>query len=558
MVTVRPPKPPNRKYRGSAAQVTELEVQSPIGKPRPKPRRPKRTRKRLWALVLPLAALGALVAIAPPLPQGSPPVSTTDTPTRAEPSGEAAGPFRYAPDSEAFSFDIDPRAVQFDLLEGWDREQEAFADSGALAFVSGPMYERYGEEGSASTVPLGDLKLGGRIWRGPNRSASRQRAFFGVRYDGRVEFGYGELTAERENIYDTFIGGLHSVYNDLEPEPPEYKGAYSISMGQQIRYFLPRIRVIYGLRSDGRLAILMSRDGLTLEQTRTMARERGFVAAYMPDHASKSRFIIPGVKGFSSEDANWISGGATSFVHVPYMLRLSRRSLPLPGALLASINPHLPLNGCGNPIQCASSLASGVADRALAGFNRLMERGIEPLARLIWAPQLQRQGPGRTPQRSPLREPVITADPQPVQARQERDLAIRQADPPAPPLPDQRSAPTGAASPITPPSPAEQAPSTTNSSPPKSGQEGRQEERSPSAATGEAPGHTPQGSPAPAPHPEPTPAATGPARGEPLGNAPSPPPPISPPPPLPQTGAESRSALAVTAPPPLTPPPPLP
>jgi len=497
------------------------------------------------------------VAIAPPLPDGRAPVSSTDTPTRAEPSGEAAGPFRYAPDTEAFSFDIDPRAVQFDLLEGWDREQEAFADSGALAFVSGPMYERYGEEGSASTVPLGDLKLGGRIWRGPNRSASRQRAFFGVRYDGRVDFGYGELTAEREKLYDTFIGGLHSIYNDIEPEPSEYKGAYSIGMGQQIRYYLPRIRVIYGLRSDGRMAVLMSRDGLTLEQTRAMARERGFVAAYMPDHASKSRFIIPGVKGFSSEDANWISGGATSFVHVPYMLRLSRRSLPLPGALLASISPHLPLNGCGNPIQCASSLASGVADRALAGFNHLMERGIEPLARLIWAPQLQRQGPGRTPQRSPLREPVITADPQPVQARQERDLAIRQADPPAPPLPDQRSAPTGAASPITPPSPAEQAPSTPNSSPPKSGQEGRQEERSP-AATGETPGHTPQGSPDPAPLPAPTPAATGPARGEPLGNAPSPPPPISPPPPLPQTGAESRSALAVTAPPPLTPPPPLP
>ena len=558
LITVRPPKPPKRKLRGSAPQVMDLEVQSPTRKPRPKPRRPKRTRKRLWAVVLPLAALGALVAIAPPLPLGSPPVSSTDTPTRAEPSGEAAGPFRYAPDSEAFSFDIDPRAVQFDLLEGWDREQEAFADSGALAFVSGPMYERYGEEGSASTVPLGDLKLGGRIWRGPNRSASRQRAFFGVRYDGRVDFGYGELTAEREKLFDTFIGGLHSVYNDLEPEPPEYKGAYSISMGQQIRYFLPRIRVIYGLRSDGRLAMLMSRDGLTLEQTRTMARERGFVAAYMPDHASKSRFIIPGVKGFSSEDANWISGGATSFVHVPYMLRLSRRSMPLPGALLASLTPHLPINACGNPLQCGASLAGGLADRALAGFNRLMEQGVEPLARLIWAPQLQpQQSPGRTPQRSPLREAVITADPQPVQARQERDLAIRQADPPASSLPDQRSAPTGAAAPITPPSPAEQVPSTPTNSPPKSGQEGRPEDRTP-AATGEGPGPTPQGSTAPAPLPAPAPAATAPARGEALGNAPSPPPPISPPPPLPQGSAASRSALAVSAPPPVAPPPPLP
>jgi hypothetical protein len=107
----------------------------------------------------------------------------------SEASGEAAGPFRYAPDAEAFSLDFDPRQVQFDLLEGWDKEQEAFADSNALAFVSGPMYESYGQEGTASIVPLGDLKLGGRVWRGPNRSASRQRGFLGIRHDGQVDFG---------------------------------------------------------------------------------------------------------------------------------------------------------------------------------------------------------------------------------------------------------------------------------------------------------------------------------------------------------------------------------
>ena len=264
-------------------------------------------------MVLPLATAGALLAIAPPMPRGDRSTSPTNGAPALELGGDAAGPFRYAPDGEAFSLDLDPRAVRFDLLEGWDKEQEAYADHQALAFVSGPMYERYGEEGTASTVPLGDLKLGGRIWRGPNRSAARQRAFLGIRHDGRVDFGFGELTPERQDRYDTFIGGLHSLYNDLESEPADYRGAYSVGMGQQIRYFLPRIRVIYGLRPDGRLAILMSRDGLTLEQTKAMARQRGFLAAYMPDHASKSRFIIPGVKGFSSEDANWISGGATSF-----------------------------------------------------------------------------------------------------------------------------------------------------------------------------------------------------------------------------------------------------
>jgi hypothetical protein len=116
----------------------------------------------------------------------------------------------------------------------------------------------------------------------------------GIRRDGGVDFGFGELTADRAQRYDSFIGGLHSVYNDLERPPASYRGAYSISMGQQIRYFLPRIRMVIGLRPDGRLEVLMSRDGLTLEQTRSLARQRGLRAAYLPDHASKSRFIIPG------------------------------------------------------------------------------------------------------------------------------------------------------------------------------------------------------------------------------------------------------------------------
>jgi hypothetical protein len=182
-------------------------------------------------------------------------------------------------------------------------------------------------------------------------------------------------------------------------------------MGQQIRYFLPRIRMLIGLRSDGRLEVLMSRDGLTLEQTRALARERGLLAAYLPDHASKSRFIIPGVKGFNDDDANWISGGATSFVHVPYMLRLSERSVPLQGNLLANLSPHLQESGCPNPWQCGKTLGSQILDRALAGFNRLMEQGVEPIARMIWAPQGGRKGPKGPAQSSPLREPPITADP---------------------------------------------------------------------------------------------------------------------------------------------------
>jgi hypothetical protein len=366
-------------------------------------------------LGLPLAALLGLIAIAPPLPTDQPPASSQRN------LGGGGGSFRYKPDEQAFVLDFDPRRVRIDVLEGWDREQEAFADSSALAYISGPMYERHvNESGREITVPLGDLKLGERVWRGRNRTASRQRAFIGIGHDGHVDFGYGELTPERANRYDTFIGGLHSLYNDLESPPEAYKGAYSISMGQQIRYFLPRIRMVIGLRRDGRLEVLMSRDGLTLEQTRALARDRGLVAAYLPDHASKSRFIIPGVKGFSEQDANWISGGATSFVHVPFMLRLSERRLPLQGNLLASLTPHPGTQACANPLECSQTLGGQLLDRALAGFNRLVEQGIEPLARLIWAPRVPKGGSPPSPG-APLREPPITADPLVLRERQQQD-----------------------------------------------------------------------------------------------------------------------------------------
>ncbi len=362
---------------------------------------------------LPVGVLTFLVAIAPPIPEA--PRAGAPLLTRAD-----GQPFRYRPDSDTYALDFDPRQVQIDLFEGWDREQKAYADQDALAFVSGPMYERHVDAGGREiTVPLGDLKFGDRVWRGRNRTAARQRAYVGIRHDGGVEFGFGELTPERARRFESFIGGLHSVYNDLDTAPPEYRGAYSVSMGQQIRYFLPRIRMVYGLRPDGRLEVLMSRDGLTLEQTRALARSRGLRAAYLPDHASKSRFIVPGAKGFSDADANWISGGATSFVHVPYMLRLSRRAVPLQGSLLASLAVSSSARGCGNPFQCGQTLGGQLMDRALAGFNRLMEQGVEPVARLIWAPR--GQGNQRPSDRAPFREPPISADPLALQARQQQE-----------------------------------------------------------------------------------------------------------------------------------------
>ena len=388
--------------------------------PRPKRvrrRRPrqKRLRKRWLVLGFPLAIFAALVALAPRTPQPD----ALSAPEQ-ETSGDALGAFRYQADDEVYALDFDPRKVRLGLLEGWDREQDAFEDSAALAYVSGPMYERHIDNGGQEiTVPLGDLKFGQKVWQGRNRTASRQRAFVGIKRDGGVDFGYGELTPERAEIYDMFVGGLHSVYNDLNAPPDTYKGAYSISMGQRIRYYLPRIRMVFGLRSDGRMEMLMSRDGLTLEQTKELARRRGLVAAYMPDHASKSRLIIPGVKGFTEEDANWISGGATSFVHVPYLLRLSERRFHLQGGLVGNLAESLRSKvECEGALDCAETAGQRVIDRALAGLNRVMEQGVEPIARLIWKPKRQPLKPGLPqderlgkPDRSPLPEPPITADP---------------------------------------------------------------------------------------------------------------------------------------------------
>ena len=297
-------------------------------------------RRKHWAglLLAPVVVVGGLIAIAPAPPTSAPLISDQAQERDSRREGE---PFHYIPDDEVYALALDPRRVRFGLLEGWDRELDAYQDSAALGYVSGPMYERHVDSaGREITVPLGDLKFGRRVWKGRNRSASRQRAFIGIKYDGSIDFGYGELTDERTRLYDTFIGGLHSLYNDLKPPPETYKGAYSISMGQRIRYYLPRIRMVMGLRGDGHLEVLMSRDGLTLEQTKDLSRRRGYLAAYMPDHASKSRLIIPGVKGFTEEDANWISGGATSFVHVPYLLRLSPRQRPLRGDLIAGLAPQ--------------------------------------------------------------------------------------------------------------------------------------------------------------------------------------------------------------------------
>jgi hypothetical protein len=64
-------------------------------------------------------------------------------------------------------------------------------------------------------------------------------------------------------------------------------------------------------------------------------------------------------------------------------------------------------DACLPSLQCGQTLGGQIIDRALAGFNRLMEQGAEPIARLIWAPRLG-SGTKLALRGSPLRETPTT------------------------------------------------------------------------------------------------------------------------------------------------------
>ena len=125
------------------------------------------------------------------------------------------------------------------------------------------------------------------------------------------------------------------------------------------------------------------------------------------------------MKGFTEEDANWISGGATSFVHVPYLLRLSERHHPLQGGLISDLSQQLQDQAqCDGPVSCSRWVGHQLMDRALAGLNRVIETGTgacgpgdlvsqahTPESRSILA------GVAGTQRARTLPEPPITADP---------------------------------------------------------------------------------------------------------------------------------------------------
>jgi len=211
---------------------------------------------------------------------------------------------------------VDPRWIDVEFFGGWNREMDANEDTDALLFTSGPTFARGRGNGELGMRLHGDLMLANGTWRSGNLTAARERAWMGITHDGALEFGYGPPTPELEQQLRLFIGGLHAFTNTTRDAPETYEGVYG-----EMR--LADVRIVYGLRADGELELVETADGVHFRDLKHFVEQKGFLAAYLPDHASKSRLIIPGTRPWSQEQAVWVSGGKPSITQMPFLLRVT-------------------------------------------------------------------------------------------------------------------------------------------------------------------------------------------------------------------------------------------
>ena len=211
---------------------------------------------------------------------------------------------------------VDPRWIHVEFFGGWNREMEANDDTEALLFTSGPTFARGRGNGDLGMRLHGDLMLANGTWRAGNLTAARERAWMGITHGGAIEFGYGPLTPELEQELRLFIGGLHAFTNTTRDAPETYEGVYG-------EMHLADVRIVYGLRADGKLELVETADGVHFRDLKHFVEQKGFLAAYLPDHASKSRLIIPGTRPWSEEQAVWVSGGKPSITQMPFLLRVT-------------------------------------------------------------------------------------------------------------------------------------------------------------------------------------------------------------------------------------------
>ena len=71
------------------------------------------------------------------------------------------------------------------------------------------------------------------------------------------------------------------------------------------------------------LELIETDDGVLFSDLRLFVEQKGLLAAYLPDHASKSRLIVPGKRPWTEDHAIWVSGGKPSITQMPFLLRLT-------------------------------------------------------------------------------------------------------------------------------------------------------------------------------------------------------------------------------------------
>ena len=211
---------------------------------------------------------------------------------------------------------LDPVKIHIELYHGWNREVDANKDFEALAFISGPTFEVLNTDKKLGFTPHGDLQLANGVFHSKNRAAADSRAYISINKSGEVYFGYGSVPRDSLTYFKIFIGGLHMLTNHSVPNPPSYRGVY-----KEMR--LSDVRIVYALREDGVLEVLETDDGVYFDDLLRMVEILGYMAAYLPDHASKSRLIIPGKRLWSEAKANWVSGGRPSITQMPMLLRVT-------------------------------------------------------------------------------------------------------------------------------------------------------------------------------------------------------------------------------------------
>ena len=232
---------------------------------------------------------------------------------------------------------IDPRWVTVEFFGGWNREMDANADLEALAFSSGPTFARAPGNGELQMRLHGDLLMANGLFSAGNRAAAAERAWLGITSEGALEFGYGALTPALSDRLRVFIGGLHAFTNTTQVAPASYVGVYG-------EMKLADVRIIYGLRADGLLEVIETDDGVLFSDLSLFVEQKGLLASYLPDHASKSRLIVPGERHWSEEHAIWVSGGKPSITQMPFLLRFTPSAawhLRQPEMASGGTEPHI-------------------------------------------------------------------------------------------------------------------------------------------------------------------------------------------------------------------------